>query len=162
MWTWLNIRMCRFLQNSMEKTHLLVQKKAPKNYIYLKISNFWYFLSPEALNNSSKEQISNLFWSDFLEFLIFCLILWLNPHIHLFFQLYSCTGWFTIKDFPIFLKTLFLPISGTFHFSWNVCFDKINPHPLLLTVYRGLESHCTLILTVQLPPKKNWQSSVTR
>jgi hypothetical protein len=32
------------------------------------------------------------FLSDFLEFLIFFLNLGLNPHIHLFFQLSSCTG----------------------------------------------------------------------
>jgi hypothetical protein len=54
------------------------------------------------------------FLSDFLEFLIFFLNLGLNLHIHLFFQLSSCTGWFTIKDFPIFQKTAF------FAFFWTL------------------------------------------
>jgi hypothetical protein len=99
-------------------------------------------------------------WSDFLEFLIFCLNLGLNLHIHLFFQLSSCTGWITIKDFPIFQRKLFSPFFGPFHFSWDVFFDKSNPDPLLLTVDRSWESCWIFVMTFQLSPK-NWQSSVT-
>jgi hypothetical protein len=42
----------------MGKKPLLVQKLPPKNYIFKKMSFFKYFLSPEALSNSSKVQIS--------------------------------------------------------------------------------------------------------
>ncbi len=60
-------------------------------------------------NNSIEKCEKRIFWnfsknffflSDFLEFYFF-LSLGLNPHFHLFFQLSSCTGWLTIKDFPI-------------------------------------------------------------
>ncbi len=100
------------------------KKGPPKNYIFKKISFFQYFLNPEALSNSSKVQLSQkkkknsikkcqekdfskffqknfFFLNDFLEFLFLFLNLGLNRHIHFFFQLSSCTGWFTIKDFPI-------------------------------------------------------------
>ena len=118
-------------QGFHEKKNTFRSKKdLPKNYIFKKISNFWYFLSPEALSNFPKVQISqnrrkkltekckkkyffenffkkSFFWKDFLNFLLFCLILGLSPHIHLFFQLSSCTGWSTIRDFRIFQKTAF-------------------------------------------------------
>jgi hypothetical protein len=44
-------------------------------------------------------QKKSFFWKDFLDFLLFYLTLGLSPHIHLFFQLSSCTGWSTIRDF---------------------------------------------------------------
>ncbi len=125
-----------FLGIPWEKSPFWSKKGPQKNYIFKKISFFQYFLSPEALSNSSKVQLSlkkkkNLikkcqkkdfrnffkkiffFLSDFLEF-FFYLNLELKPHIHLFFQLSSCTGWFTIKDFPIFQKTAF------FAFFWTL------------------------------------------
>jgi hypothetical protein len=49
----------------------------------------------------------SFFWKDFLDFLLFYLILGPSPHIPLFFQLSSCTGWSTIRDFRIFQKTAF-------------------------------------------------------
>jgi hypothetical protein len=113
----------------MGKKPLLVQKRPPKKLHFQKNSFFQYFFSPEALSNSSTVQLSQkqknsvekcqkkgffeifskkfFFLSDFLDFLIFFLNLGLNPHIHLFFQLSSCTSWFTIKDFPIYQKPLF-------------------------------------------------------
>jgi hypothetical protein len=137
LWTWLNIKICRFLGIPWEKSPFWSKKGPPKKYIFEKISFFQYFLSPEALSNSSKVQLSQkkkknsiekcqkkncskffqtifFFLNDFLEFLFFFLNLELNPHIHLFFQLSSCTGWFTIKDFPIFQKTAF------FAFFWTL------------------------------------------
>ena len=100
------------------------------------------------------------FLSDFLEFLFFFLNLELNPHIHLFFQLSSCTGWFTIKDFPIFQKTAFFAFFWTLPLQLGCFFYKSNPDPLLLTVDRSWESCWMFVMTFQLPPK-NWQSSVT-
>ncbi len=84
----------------------------------------------------------SFYWKDFLEFLLFYLILRLSPHTHLFFQLSSCTGWSTIRDFRIF-------------------FDKISSPPLFLTLNRGWECCLTSMVTFQ-PPPKNWQSSVTK
>ncbi len=98
---------------------------------------------------------------DFLDFLLFYLILGLNPHIHLFFQLSSCTGWSTIRDFQIFQKTVFLPFLGPLPFGWGVFFDKISSPPLFLTANRLWERCLTAIITLQSPPK-NWQSSVTK
>jgi hypothetical protein len=55
----MNIKICWFLKDSMKKKPPFGPKKyLPKNYIFKKISNFWYFLSPEALSNSPKVQIS--------------------------------------------------------------------------------------------------------
>ncbi len=101
------------------------------------------------------------FLKDFLDFLLFYLILGLSPHIHLFFQLSSCTGWSTIRDFWIFQKTAFLPFWGPLPFSWGVFFDKISSPPLFLTANRVWERCLTAIFTLQSPPK-NWQSSVTK
>ncbi len=130
------LKFAGFLGIPWVKSPFWSKKGPPKNNIFEKISFFQYFLSPEALSNSSKVQLSqkkkkvrsksakkmifrNFFkkiffpLSDFLEFLFFFLNLGLNPHIHLFFQLSSCTGWFTIKDFPIFQKTAFLAFFWT-------------------------------------------------
>jgi hypothetical protein len=41
----------------MKKKHLSVQKRPLKKLHIQKISNFWYFLSPEALSNSPEVQI---------------------------------------------------------------------------------------------------------
>ncbi len=125
------------------------KKGTQKNYIFEKNQ---YFLSPEALSNSSKVQLSQkrkkiwsksaekrIFWnffkknffflSDFMEFLIFFLNLGLNPHIHLFFQLSSCTGWFTIKDFPIFQKTAFFAFFWTLPLQLGYFFWQNLPWP---------------------------------
>jgi hypothetical protein len=53
-----------------------------------------------------------------------------------------------------------LPFLGPFHFSCDVFFDKINPHPLLFTVHRSWESCWILFMTFQLPPK-NWSSGTS-
>ncbi len=103
----------------------------------------------------------SFFWKDFLDFLLFYLILGLSPHIHLFFQLSSCTGWSTIRDFRIFQKTAFLPFLGPLPFSWGIFFDKISSPPLFLTANRVWERWLTAIITLQSPPK-NWQSSVIK
>jgi hypothetical protein len=42
----------------MSKKPLLVQKRPPQKLLFQKISFFQYFLSPEALSNSSKVQLS--------------------------------------------------------------------------------------------------------
>ncbi len=96
-----------------------------------------------------------------MDFLLFYLILRLSPHIHLFFQLSSCTGWSTIRDFRFFQKTAFLPFLGPLPFSWGVFFDKISSPPLFLTANRVWERWLTAIITLQSPPK-NWQISVTK
>ncbi len=101
------------------------------------------------------------FWKDFLEFLLFYLILGLSPYIQLFFQLSSCTGWSTIRDFWIFQKTAFLPFFAPLRLSCGVFFDKISSPLLFLTLNRGWECCLTSKMTFQ-PPPKNWQSSVTK
>ncbi len=118
-------------QGFHEKKHLSVQKRPPKKIHFQKNFKFLvFFLSLEALSNSPKVQIlqnrrkkltekckknylfenlqkKSFFWKDFLEFLWFYLILGLSLHIHLFFQLSSCTGWSTIRDFRVCQKTAF-------------------------------------------------------
>ncbi len=183
LWTWLNIKIYWFLTDSVKKNTFRSKKDLPKNYIFKKISNFWYFLSPEALSNSPKVQISqnrrkkltekckksiflkifkkSFFGKDLLNFLLFYLIHGLSPHIHLFFQLSSCTGWSTIRDFRIFQKTAFLPFFGPLCLSCGVFFDKISSPLLFLTLNRGWECCLTSMVNFQ-PPPKNWQSSVTK
>jgi hypothetical protein len=143
LWTWQNIKICWFLKDSMKK-NTFRSRKDPQKLHFQTISNFWYFLSPEALSNSSKVQIlqnrrknwprsakKNFFFNfskkvffgeDVLDFLLFYLIIGLSLQTHFFFHLSSCTGWSTIMDFRIFQKTTFWPFFGPLCFSCGVFF----------------------------------------
>ncbi len=52
------LKFAGFLGIPWEKRPFWSKKGPPKNYIFEKISFFQYFLSPEALSNSSKVQLS--------------------------------------------------------------------------------------------------------
>jgi hypothetical protein len=99
-------------------------------------------LSPEALSNTPKIQIlqnrrkkliksakkklffenlqqKRFFWEDFLDFLIFYLILGLSPHIHPFFSSLAALAGPQLGIFEFFKKPLFLPFFGPLHCSWG-------------------------------------------
>ncbi len=86
---------------------------------------------------------------------------WIKSAIHLFFSSPVALVASQSRNFQFFKKTLTVfAFFGPFHFSWDFCFFKSTPYPLLLTVYRDWDNCWTLIMTFQLPPK-NWQSSIT-
>ncbi len=135
-----------------EKKTPFGQKRPQKSKFLKKSQNIDIIFSPEALTllrykyckteeknwprSTKKVFFSKIFkkvffCKDFLDFLLFCLILGLSPHIHIFFQLSSCTGWSTIKDIQIFQNTVFLPFFGPLPFSWGVFFDKISSPTLV-------------------------------
>ncbi len=101
------LKFAGFLGIPWVKSPFWSKKGPPKNNIFKKISFFQYFLSPEALSNSSKVQLSKktkkirsksakkiifqikkkkkkFFLSDFLEFLIFFLSWTKSAHSPLF------------------------------------------------------------------------------
>ena len=156
LWTWLNIKICRFFRDSMGKKPLLVQKRPAQKTTFSKKFHFfniflvlkhWVTLlkykyqkkEKKIRPKSAKKMIFRNFFkkkffflSDFLEFLFFFLNLELNPHIHLFFQLSSCTGWFTIKDFPIFQKTAFFAFFWTLPLQLGCFFWQNQPWPSVI------------------------------
>ncbi len=160
LWTWYDINVCWILKDSVSKKQILVQKGPPKITFFEKYSFFyWGFLVPKYWVTLLKyryckmegknwpistkkicQQFSNKeFWKGFVDFFIFYLILRINPHVQLFFQLSSCTGWSTVRYFQIFWYC-FLPFLNLSLSAGMFFFDKTNPPSLLLTVYRDWES----------------------
>jgi hypothetical protein len=93
---------------------MLLSYKALSNSLEVHISqNKRKKLTNKCKKSIFSKMLNKKFSFERLSFLkIFYLIIGLNPHIHIFFQLCSCTGGSTIRVFK-FKKTFF----GPFHFS---------------------------------------------
>ncbi len=102
---------------------------------------FRHVITQNRKKNLTKKWLKKNF-SKFLQifYIWFYLILGLNSHLQLFFQLSSCTSW-SFKKLGIFhiFNKRFFAYFVPFHFSWNVFVDSLTESTLLT------------------PPKK-WQS----
>ncbi len=157
LWTWL--KFAGFLR-ILWKKHLW-SKKGSQNNMFENFFNFWYFLSLEALSNSSKVQISQKrkiiprkvqkrfltffltteLWRAFLELLIFYLILSTFTSFSALQLHWSVQN----QEFSNFSKNCFFAFFWTSPLWLGCFFDKIN-HPFFSQLYRPLSHEYTHVL----------------